>query len=49
MATRGNHKITTEESLVEQDAPAREQIGTNARRRSPVEVVLDGLTSRRPR
>jgi hypothetical protein len=28
---------------------AREQLGTNARRRSPVEVVLDGLTTRRPR
>ena len=28
---------------------AREQMDTNGRRRSPVEVVLDGLTSRRPR
>ena len=28
---------------------AREQMGGNGRRRSPVEVVLDGLTSRRPR
>ncbi len=28
---------------------AREQMSTNGRRRSPVEVVLDGLTSRRPR
>ena len=28
---------------------AREQMGANGRRRSPVEVVLDGLTSRRPR
>jgi hypothetical protein len=28
---------------------AREQIGANGRRRSPVEVVLDGLTARRPR
>lgn len=28
---------------------AREQIGGNGRRRSPVEVVLDGLTARRPR
>jgi hypothetical protein len=28
---------------------AREQLGTNGRRRSPVEVVLDGLTARRPR
>lgn len=28
---------------------AREQMGTNGRRRSPVEVVLDGLTARRPR
>jgi len=28
---------------------AREQMTGNGRRRSPVEVVLDGLTSRRPR
>jgi len=28
---------------------AREQLGANGRRRSPVEVVLDGLTARRPR
>jgi hypothetical protein len=28
---------------------AREQMGRNGRRRSPVEVVLEGLTSRRPR
>jgi hypothetical protein len=28
---------------------AREQLGANARRRSPVEVVLDGLTTRRSR
>jgi hypothetical protein len=28
---------------------AREQMGGNGRRRSPVEVVLDGLTARRPR
>lgn len=28
---------------------AREQMGADGRRRSPVEVVLDGLTARRPR
>jgi hypothetical protein len=28
---------------------AREQMDTNGQRRSPVEVVLDGLTARRPR
>jgi hypothetical protein len=28
---------------------ARQQLEGSARRRSPIEVVLDGLTSRRPR